>query len=271
MQLTSVTGVDVRLIRDGDEPKTAEFLAANASDDERSTALAGVVDDRGEIVLPYNCLLVLVGRDAILIDTGVGAYSSRGGNLEHALAAEGLQPADVTFVVLTHAHPDHIGGLSVGGQPRFARARHLITRTEWDFWTAALARGSLPPALAQPIEEQLRPLERAGLLDLVAEDAEPAEGIRLVPAPGHTPGHVAVAVGADPEPMLFLADVVVHPLHFEHPTWGTAIETDERLMVETRERLFTTAADERLVVAASHLWQPGRVSHGELGFRFLPG
>ena len=71
--------------------------------------------------------------------------------------------------------------------------------------------------------------------------------------------------------MLYLADVVVHPLHFEHPTWGTAIETDLRSMVETRERLFTTAADEGLLVAASHVWQPGRVSRSEAGFRFLPG
>jgi len=266
-----VIATDVRLIRDGDEPKTAEFLAANAPADERRAAFAGVVDDRGEVVLPYNCLLVLVGGDVVLVDTGVGAYSGRGGNLERALAAEGLEPGDVTIVVLTHAHPDHIGGLSVYGRPRFAGARHLITRTEWDFWAAALAGGLLPRELAAPIEEQLRAVERHRLRELAAEEAEPAAGVGLVPAPGHTLGHVAVGLGACPEQMLYLADVVVHPLHFEHPTWGTAIETDLRSMVETRERLFTTAADEGLLVAASHVWQPGRVSRSEAGFRFLPG
>ena len=271
MQLTSVTATDVRLLRDGDEPKTAEFLAANAPADERGAAFAGVVDDRDEIVLPYNCLLARLGGDVVLVDTGVGAHSSRGGNLERALAAEGLESGDVTIVVVTHAHPDHIGGLTVEGWPRFAGARHLITRTEWDFWSAALAAGSLPDALAAPIEEQLRPIERHGLLELVAEDAEPAAGIRLVPAPGHTPGHVAIALGAGAEQLLFLADAVVHPLHFEHPTWGTAIETDLESMVETRERLFATAADERLLVAASHLWRSGRVSRTDAGFRFQPG
>ena len=90
-----------------------------------------------------------------------------------------------------------------------------------------------------------------------------------MPAPGHTLGHVAVALGTGSEQMLFLADVVMHPLHFEHPTWGAAAESDLRLMVETRERLFNAAADERLLVAASHLWQPGRISRGEAGFRFL--
>jgi len=271
VQLRSVTTTEVRLIRDGDEPKPAEFVAANAPADERRAALAGLVDDRGEIVLPYNCLLVLIGGDVVLVDTGVGAYSGRGGNLERALAAEGLEPGDVTVVVLTHAHPDHIGGLSVDGRPRFAEARHLITRTEWDFWAAALAGGSLPRALAAPIEEQLRPVERHRLLELVADDVEPAAGIRLVPAPGHMLGHVAVALGTGPEQMLYLGDVAVHQLHFEHPTWGTAIETDLRLMMETRERLFATAADQRLLVAASHLWQPGRISRSEAGFRFLPG
>jgi glyoxylase-like metal-dependent hydrolase (beta-lactamase superfamily II) len=271
VQLFSVTATDVRLIRDGDEPKTAEFLAANAPTDERNAALAGLVDDRGEIVLPYNCLLVLVGSEVILVDTGVGAYSSRGGKLERALAAEGVEPGDVTIVVLTHAHPDHIGGLTVDGRPRFAAARHLITRTEWDFWEAALAGGSLPRVLAGPIGEQLEPVRRHRLLELVADDAEPAAGIRLVPAPGHTLGHVAVALGAGAEQMLFLADVVMHPLHFEHPMWGTAAETDLRLMVETRERLFSTAVEERLLVAASHLWQAGHISRGEAGFSFLPG
>jgi glyoxylase-like metal-dependent hydrolase (beta-lactamase superfamily II) len=266
-----VTATDVRLIRDGDEPKTAEFLAANAPADDRREAFAGLTDDRGEIVLPYNCLLVLVEGDVVLVDTGVGRYSDRGGKLERAIAAEGLEPGDVTIVVVTHAHPDHIGGLSVDGRPRFAGARHVITRTEWDFWAAALAGGSLPRALAAPIEEQLGPVERHRLLELVAEDAEPATGIRLVPAPGHTPGHVAVTLGDGPERMLFLADVVMHPLHFDHPTWGTVIETSLRSMVETRERLFAIAADERLLVAASHLWQPGRVSRSEAGFRFLPG
>jgi glyoxylase-like metal-dependent hydrolase (beta-lactamase superfamily II) len=270
VQLSSVLGIDVRLVRDGDEPRTAEFLAANASIDERHAAFAGLVDERGEVVLPYNCLLVMTEGEVVLIDTGPGEYSARGGNLERALAAEGLEPGDVTVVVLTHAHPDHVGGLSVGGRPRFAAARHLITLTEWDFWTSALVAGSLPPALAVPIEEQLRPLERRRLLELVAKDVEPIEGVRLVASPGHTPGHVAVEVGAGASRMLFIADAAMHPVHFEHPSWGTEIENDLSVMCATRERLFTAAADERLLVGASHIWLPGRVSHSGSSFRFLP-
>jgi glyoxylase-like metal-dependent hydrolase (beta-lactamase superfamily II) len=265
-----MAAIDARLIRDGDEPRTAAFLAANVPDDERQAAFAGLVDDRDEIVLPYNCLLALIGGDVVLIDSGIGEYSSRGGNLVRALAAEGVEARDVTIVVVTHAHPDHIGGLMVDGRPRFARARHLITRREWSFWMTALASGSLPDALTRPIEEQLLPLERRGLLELVAHDAEPVAGINLLSAPGHTPGHAAVLLDAGHEQLLFLADAVMHPLHFEHPGWGTSIETDLRSMLETRRRLFKAAADERLLVAASHLWRPGRVSRSDSGFRFLP-
>lgn len=270
MQLTSVSATDVRLIRDGDEPRTAAFLAANAPGDERRSALAGLVDDRDEIVLPYNCLLVRSGADVVLVDTGIGPYSSRGGNLVGALAAEDVDATDVTVVLVTHAHPDQIGGLTVDGRPRFAEARHLIARTEWSFWTTALAAGSLPEALAAPIEEQLLPIERHGLLELVADDAEPVAGVRLVAAPGHTPGHVVVVLNSGPEQFLFLADAVMHPVHFEHPTWGTVIEHDLQSMADTREHLFEIAADERLLVAASHLWRPGRVSRTGGGFRFLP-
>jgi glyoxylase-like metal-dependent hydrolase (beta-lactamase superfamily II) len=270
MPQTRVLPLNARLLRDGHDPKPPAFLAPHAAVNELGAALDGLVDELGEIVLPYNCLLVQTAGELVLIDSGVGTYSAGAGNLERALADEGAEPGDVTIVLLTHAHPDHIGGLCVAGQPRFAKARHLMTRVEWEYWRAALAAGSLPPALAAPLAEQLRPVERDGLLELVAEDVEPVAGIRFVTAPGHTPGHVAVSLGAGDERMLFLADVAIHPVHFEHPAWTAAIDSQPSLAVETRERLFAAAVDEGLVVAASHLWQPGRVARGDDGFRFVP-
>ena len=206
----------------------------------------------------------------MLIDCGLGSYSAGAGRLERALAAEGVEPDGITLVLLTHAHPDHIGGLAVAGQPRFPAARHVITGAEWEFWSSALAGGVLPPALATPLEEQLAPIEQRGMLELVATDAELLPGLRLVPAAGHTPGHVAASIGFGDQTLLYLADTVIHPLHFEHLRWSTIGDQDVRLMAETRERLLAQAADENLLVAAAHVWQPGRVSRSGTAFRFLP-
>ena len=270
VQVTSLSALDVRVVRDGYDPKLPEFFAAGVPELELDRAFAGLVDERGDVVLPYNCLLVRVASEVVLIDCGLGSYSPGAGRLEQALAAEGVEPDDVTLVLLTHAHPDHIGGLAVVGRPRFSNARHVITGEEWEFWSSALAGGSLPPVLATPLAEQLTPIKERGMLELVATDAELLPGLRLVPAAGHTPGHVAVSIGFDDQTLLYLADTVIHPLHFEHMSWSTIGDHDVRLMAETRERLLGRAADENLLVAAAHVWQPGRVSRTGSAFRFLP-
>ena len=150
-------------------------------------------DERGDGAdVPYGCLLIRTATDTVLVDTGIGDYEhplgGHGGNLEAALAAEGVAPDDVSVVVITHAHLDHIGGLCPDGEPRFAGARHVISRVEWD-WSAQ--RGN---AIA---DAQLPPLERAGVVELVDPPAEPVPGLRLLAAPGHTPGHVAVEIAGE--------------------------------------------------------------------------
>jgi glyoxylase-like metal-dependent hydrolase (beta-lactamase superfamily II) len=159
-----------RLLSDGRMFLPAEAMFATAPADQRG--------DGADI--PCGCLLIRTATDTVLVDTGLGAYEhplgGRGGELEAALAAEDVKPDDVDVVVVTHGHLDHIGGLCRDGEPRFARARHVIARVEWD-WNAQ--HGS---AIA---DEQLPPLQRAGVLELVDPPAEPVSGIRLLPARPH--------------------------------------------------------------------------------------
>jgi glyoxylase-like metal-dependent hydrolase (beta-lactamase superfamily II) len=260
------------LVRDGTDLFPPGILVcAGVPDEEAGPALAGVVDDNGLISFPYGCLLARGEGEVVLADSGTGTLGPGrgGGHLEDALARAGVTAEEVTVVVLTHLHVDHIGGVVADGKPRFPNARHVVTATEWSFWTSGAAVGRAPDVMLAAIDQVLPVLSDAGVVELVDDDAELAPGLRLVPAPGHAPGQVAVELEGD-DGVLFLADAVIHPLHFARLDWGTAGDSDSPQMRETRQRLLGRAADEGLRVTASHLWGPGRVERDGAAFRFLP-
>ena len=122
----------------------------------------------------------------------------------------------------------------------------------------------MPPPLAAIAREQLPPLERAGVLELVDDGLEIVEGMRLLAAPGHSPGQLVVELGDEG---LYLADVVTDELHVEHPDWVMSVDADPELVSATRRRLLARAADEGLTVAAAHLPSPMRVRREGAGFR----
>jgi glyoxylase-like metal-dependent hydrolase (beta-lactamase superfamily II) len=101
-------------------------------------------------------------------------------------------------------------------RPVFSRASHVIWSVEYDFWTSE-ASDSLPEMLTLPPRTQLPAIREAGLLDPIDEEGEILPGVRLLFAPGHTPGPVALEVADDDESFLYLADAVLHELNFEHP------------------------------------------------------
>jgi glyoxylase-like metal-dependent hydrolase (beta-lactamase superfamily II) len=261
---------DLECVRltDGELPYPAALLLANAQPDELARALAGELDQEGMIVGRFNPLLIR-GPDAlVLVDTGIGRFASGegAGLLHESLGREGVERGDIDCVVVTHAHPDHLGGLIDGDEPVFTRARHLILAAEWEFWTEVGDR--VPEPIAVGFQEALVPLRRLGRLDLLEGEAEVVRGVRLIRAPGHTPGHLVVELG-DPLEALFLTDAVLHEVGFEHPQWTSAIDVDPPLAAATRRALLERAADEGLLVAGYHLGRHGFVERKGGAFRLV--
>jgi len=177
-------------------------------------------------------------------------------------------------VIMTHAHADHVGGLLTGGEPTFSDARHHLPRAEHDFWLGPAPQERLFPALADAMVATARTtiqgLDGAGLLEVCEPGAELANGVRLIDAPGHTPGHVAVEIDTGHETILYVADAFVHELQLEHPDWTAAFDADAAATVETRRRLLDHAVERGATVAAFHVGRTGRVARVASGYRLEP-
>ncbi|MCJ7574273.1 MBL fold metallo-hydrolase, partial [Candidatus Bathyarchaeota archaeon] len=175
-----------------------------------------------EWISPYICLLINTGRHRVLVDTGAGSLAPTTGKLIPNLRAEGITPEDIDRVILTHGHPDHIGGnLNSEGKPAFPKARFVMWKDEWDFWTSEQAEQRLDEHVrARQIafaRKNLPPIQDR--LDLVDHETEIVPGIRAVAAPGHTLGHMALAISSGGEQLLCISDAWLHPIHLESPDW----------------------------------------------------
>jgi glyoxylase-like metal-dependent hydrolase (beta-lactamase superfamily II) len=116
----------------------------------------------------------------------------------------------------------------------------------------------------------LPPLQDADVVDTVDEETEVLPGVRIIPAPGHTPGHVAVALSSDGDSALYMGDTVIHELNFPYPDWTSAFDADADATVRTRRRLIERAIEDRSLIFAFHLAGPGRAEQAAVNYVFRP-
>ncbi|HMQ34301.1 MAG TPA: MBL fold metallo-hydrolase [Chloroflexaceae bacterium] len=273
---------DCTTISDGSfaYPAPAQIFFADAPEGPLGQALRGhaIEPQRWEAhVSPFHCLLVNTGRHLVLVDTGAGPIAPTTGYLAAHLRVLGVTPADIDTVILTHGHPDHIGGaLDQGGKPAFPNARYVMARAEWEFWAAepdlaSLRAGELfTGMIKESARHNLPPIRRQ--LGLVQDGDAIVPGIRAVSAPGHTPGHLALLLESEGQSLLCLTDTVLHPLHLEHPGWTSVFDLDPAQTVRTRRLLLERAANDRTMVLAYHFPFPGlgNVVRAGDGWRWRP-
>jgi len=184
-------------------------------------------------------------------------------NLVKNLRSESIEPEEIDTVILSHGHPDHIGGnLDDEGRQVFPNARYVMRKEEWDYWMSPPDLEELK--LGQQFKDSILNAARRNLsairnqLDLVDEkNPEILPGIEAVATSGHTPGHMSIDISSDAQRLLFTGDAFIHPLHIEHPETIALVDHQPEKMIATRLQLLEKAAKEKFLVFAPHFPFPG--------------
>jgi len=223
----------------------------------------------------YQTFVLRRRGEVILIDTCVGENKARPPHFNYpkqpwldGFARQRLAFEDVNVVINTHLHVDHCGWNTrlVGGRwiPTFPKAAYYMGRTEYDYWEQQTRLGwELPGRIWT---DSALPLVEMGHARLVESDAAIAADIRLLPTPGHTPGHFCVSIESRGQTAIFIGDLMHHPLQCREPEWSSCFCVDPALAAATRRRFFEAVADTDTIIVPEHFPYPtaGRiVSEGD--------
>ncbi|WP_294214915.1 MBL fold metallo-hydrolase [uncultured Chryseobacterium sp.] len=235
------------------------------------------------IEMALNILLVKTKDRLILLDAGMGIFADeRAGFLLKSLNKAGFSVKDITDVFISHAHPDHIGGLvDEKGNLVFSNAGYFISETEYDFWMNATlddfgnsALKDQPELISQmisPVQNILKTIRpRLTFFDL---NQELYGHFSFQAAPGHTPGLTMTTISSGKEKLICIADIVHSDVVvFPHPDWGYFGDADLDIAIQTRISVLRHSSETEMRVFAFHMPWPGLGFTGKAGqgFKWIP-
>ncbi len=249
-ELTTIADSEVFI--DGPYP----IIGAN---DDEATVRALMRDNllpEGKYQPGFSPTIVNTGRELVLFDTGNGENGfvprPNGGWLAAGLAAAGFKPEEIDIVVLSHGHPDHVGGLMEAGKPLFPNARYVIGQVEYDFWAPEGKHTGDLEKFAAVFRANTKSI--ADRFTFLKPGDDVVTGIRSVEAYGHTPGHLNFHIESEGHAIYFWADCAHHQVaSLTRPDWHCVFDADKEQGAATRRRVFDMLAGERIPIVGYHM------------------
>lgn len=266
---------EVTIVSDGHLVLPSTVVAPSAPPEELAPLLkeAGITGET--IEPPTNVTIVRSGDEIIVFDTGSGTeFQPTAGKLLENLKAVGIDPAKVTKVAFTHAHPDHAWGtVDTSGALNFPNATYYVAEGEWNFWMDKDIFTKIPKEVhpfAQGAQKHLGgPKDR---MKTLKPGEEIVTGLAILDVAGHTPGHAAFELAGDGG-LIITGDAAPSPIvHFAHPEWPFGFDAIPELAVANRKTLLDRAATDKLKLVGFHWPYPG-VGYAEkkdMSFRYVP-
>ena len=238
-------------------------LLKNGNEEELNWLLSRMFVGSPKMQTAVNAYLINTGTHLVLVDAGAAKlFGPTLGHVVPNMRAAGYDPAQVDTVIITHLHPDHIGGLGdSAGQMVFPNATIHVAQPDHEFWLSQEAAAKAPEAMQSfftMAHNAAAPYRAREQWKTFTDGTEIVPGIRAVKAFGHTPGHTAYSVESDGQKLLIWGDVVhSHAVQFEQPDVAIEFDVDSVQAVATRKSLMYAMASTRTMVAGMHLPFPG--------------
>ena len=250
--------VVVTLINDGFEDFSFDILSDNITSDE-AKALLEAADLPPIPRMTLNVYVVQDGHRTILIDGGDASGHRTGGRLQYALSAANIDASQIDTILLTHAHPDHAGGLAgYNATPLFPNAELVVHPEELRFWRDDANFRNASEDMTGMRGLALNTFAAYQAVTRTADSGEVLPGITIQPLPGHTPGHSGYLIASGNESLLIWGDIVHWPdIQIPRPEVSLAFDINPRQAVETRMRLLDRVATDNLLIGGMHLNFPG--------------
>jgi glyoxylase-like metal-dependent hydrolase (beta-lactamase superfamily II) len=252
---------------------TPELLGENRAWMRQANAL----DEQDVLILCFQSYVIRTPHHTILVDSCIGNDKQRPGRPKwhmksddaymRGLAAAGISVGEIDYVMCTHLHVDHVGWntrLENGRWvPTFPKARYVFARGEFDYWSAQNAKAAVPP-----FGDSVLPVVEANRAEIVTSDFAIGDHTRILPTPGHTPGHVAFAFGKGKDTAVFSGDLMHSPLQTRYPELSPKFDVDPAQAASTRRNFLERYCDTDTLCCTAHFPSPsvGKIRRKGSGF-----